>query len=412
MKKVSFAGAYGIKSIGDDAALLVMVDELRSRLGDLDGVVIARHAAEASYAPYGLRSVQNVEYDRKSESMGRWFRGFNYGDDRTELDQLYREIATSDLLVLGAGNAILDVTIDLLKGPIPYMALLSLMARMSATPVMWYGLSVGPLRTGYGRDLTRLIIDFAESVTVRDERSLDEIESLGLPRESATLLPDPVIGAEPADPGLAAGLLKKEGVPEGLPRVVVSVRDMPPDAGLSIEGFVEVMAQVSDRLVKELDAKVLFIPQCTYSHGEPFEDDRNVAEAVKERMERKEDAYVVCGEYTVKETLALYHGATAAVAARLHANVFSAIQGVPVVALSYNPKVGEFMRWLGCGEYALDLSGLSAEAITGALRRRLSDQKKNEEVRKRISEGRQEVSLYADIAMRLLSEGVSPAMQR
>ena len=412
MKKVSFAGAYGIRSIGDDAALLVMVEELRSRLGDLDGVVIARHAGEAGYAPYGLRSVQNIEYDRKSESMGRWFRGFNYEDDRTELGQLYREIATSDLLVLGAGNAILDVTIDLLNGPIPYMALLSLMARMSRTPVMWYGLSVGPVRTGYGRDLTRLIIDLAESVTVRDERSLDEIESFGFPRESATLLPDPVIGAEPPAPGLEAGLLKKEGVPEGLPRVVVSVRDMPPDAGLSIEGFIEVMARVSDRLVKELDALVLFVPQCIYSHGEPFEDDRNVAEAVKERMERKEGAYVVRGEYTVKETLALYRGAAAAVAARLHANVFAAIQGVPVVALSYNPKVMEFMRWLGCPEYALGLDGLSAESIMGALGRRLSDDEKDEEVRRRLMEGRREVGLYADMAMRLLSEGASPAMQR
>jgi polysaccharide pyruvyl transferase WcaK-like protein len=129
-------------------------------------------------------------------------------------------------------------------------------------------------------------------------------------------------------------------------------------------------------------------------------------------MERKEGAYVVRGEYTVKETLALYHGAIAAVAARLHANVFSAIQGVPVVALSYNPKVSGFMRWLGCPEYALGLNGLSAESIMEAVRRRLSDDEKNEEVRRRISEGRQEIGLYADMAMRLLSEGAGSAMQR
>ena len=46
MPKVAFAGAYGIRSQGDDAALQVMVDGLRERLGGFEGVVISRHAQE------------------------------------------------------------------------------------------------------------------------------------------------------------------------------------------------------------------------------------------------------------------------------------------------------------------------------------------------------------------------------
>src|SRR4030042_4013473 len=133
-RKVSFAGAYGIHSQGDDAALIVMVEGLRQRIGPFDGVVITRHAQENPYAQYSLRSVQNIEYDNKPESIGKWFRGFNYSDDRSHLELLQEEISSSDLLVLGAGNWLVDVTIDLLRGPIPYLMILTLMAKMSGIP--------------------------------------------------------------------------------------------------------------------------------------------------------------------------------------------------------------------------------------------------------------------------------------
>jgi colanic acid/amylovoran biosynthesis protein len=119
--KVSFAGAYGIRSQGDDAALLALVEGLRRRIEHFDGVAIARHAQENPYATYGLRSVQNIEYEHKSESIGKWFHGFNYGDDRDHLKLLQEEIGSSNLLVLGAGNWMVDVTIELLRGPIPYL---------------------------------------------------------------------------------------------------------------------------------------------------------------------------------------------------------------------------------------------------------------------------------------------------
>ncbi len=95
--------------------MLVLVDLLREKLGDVDAVVVARHAGEDQYSRYGIRSVNGLEYETKEQSIGKWFRGFNPDDDETDLCQLYSEIASSDLLVLGAGNFLVDYTIDLLK---------------------------------------------------------------------------------------------------------------------------------------------------------------------------------------------------------------------------------------------------------------------------------------------------------
>ena len=88
MKKVCFAGAYGMRCQGDDAALVVLAKGLRQRIGDFEGIVITRPHLDDSYLQYGLKSIRNIEYDKKAESIGKWFYGFNHGDDPSHLTHL------------------------------------------------------------------------------------------------------------------------------------------------------------------------------------------------------------------------------------------------------------------------------------------------------------------------------------
>jgi len=277
--KVVFAGAYGIRSQGDDAALLVMVEGLRRRFPDLQGTVVCRHADQELYASQGLRSLPNFEYESKDLSLGKWFRGFNFDDDRSDLCHLQKEIAQSDLLVLGAGNAMVDYAIDLLRGPIPYFVILTLMAKMTGTSVMWYGISVGPLHTEYGRNLTRLAAQLADVITLRDERSIGELRNLNWPSE-LTCLPDPVIGLQAVGESVTPHPVKQLALQHGGPLIAVSVRALPGNSELSFDDYLTGLAAVCDRLAEEREASLLFIPQCTYTHGNLLEDDREVAAKV------------------------------------------------------------------------------------------------------------------------------------
>lgn len=130
-KKICFGGAYGIRSCGDDAALVQMARMLEARIGRFDGVVISRHADENPYEDLGLRVIPGLEFESASDAAGKWFRGFNPDDDRADLRALRDEIAGSDLLILGAGNAFIDITIDVLRGPVPLMTVLCALAKMS-----------------------------------------------------------------------------------------------------------------------------------------------------------------------------------------------------------------------------------------------------------------------------------------
>ncbi|MFO7772812.1 MAG: polysaccharide pyruvyl transferase family protein [Dehalococcoidia bacterium] len=407
MKKVIFAGAYGIRSQGDDAALISMVEGLRRRLDNFDGVVIARHAHEEHYAPYELRCIPNIEYEHKSESIGKWFRGFNYDDDRSHLRLLQQEISTSDLLVLGASNFLVDVSIDLLKGPIPYLVILTLMAKMVGTPVMWFGISVGPFRTDYGRALSRLAASMANAVTVRDQRSVEELAQLGYSGE-VVQLPDPVLGLRAPRPDVARAITywrqahdKKRG-----PIIVVSVRDIPPTGNLSAQQYIDQMARVCDGLASRHAATLLFIPQCTYEHGNPSEDDRNVARWVVEQMQFPHNAIVVNDHLTVEGCLALYSQADVGLCTRLHGNVYAAIQGVPSVAVSYLPKVAEFMRWLGCADLVVALPEVSSATMLERLEMAIARREEiSNRILARVQSGRTAIEQYIDIACAQIAIG-------
>lgn len=398
-KKVSFAGAYGISSQGDDAALIVMVKGLRRRLADFDVKVITRHAGEDPYAKYGLCSIQNFDYENKSESIGKWFRGFNYDDDRSHLNRVQEEIASSDLLVLGAGNFLIDVTIDLFKGPIPYFVILTLMAKMVETPVMWYGISVGPFTTSYGRNLTRLAASLADVITVRDHQSSIELRQIGY-NGPIMQLPDPVLGLySSSSKNLNVIKHKKDG-----PIIAVSVRDMPSGSIFKTEQYVKSMSVICDNMVSRYNSTLLFIPQCTYSHGDYNENDQNIARSIVDSMRNNSNVIFIDEDLTVEECLGLYAQAELSLCTRLHANVYSAIQGVPSIAINYNPKVASFMNWLGCDDWTVHMSEFSPQKVIDEVEKAWAKRSSlSRSILARVAEGRAEVEQYADIACELIT---------
>ena len=86
-----------------------------------------------------------------------------------------------------------------------------------------------------------------------------------------------------------------------------------------------------------------------------MEHDRDlpVAEQIAAAMEER--AVVLRGRYDVYTMIGILARMKLIVAMRLHALVFGAGQGVPVVGISYDDKVSGFMHYIGrelCMEYA------------------------------------------------------------
>jgi len=364
-KRIVLLGAYGIESAGDDAPLCVLVDGLRRAhpAVDFEFTVVARHPDPLIESLTGARFLQNLEHQSREEARGRWFQGLNPGDDTGHLEAVSAAIARADLVVAGAGNFLVDLTIEVLRGPVPLFATYAFLADLHRTPFLLFGISAGPLTTRYGRSLSSWIARRSSAVTCRDESSARVLRELA-PEVEPELLPDPVLGLEPASDEEVALLFAEEGIDAETeqPRLALALRDL---SFLSFDQSVLVDA------VRELsrEYELLFVPQCTYAEG----DDRVVARELARRLGRATTHFVE-RRHAPSVLMRVYETADATLAMRLHGAVFSAMAGVAPVSIAYLPKVSAFLAGIGLDELALPVDSLTADdLIAGVARSRAVD---------------------------------------
>lgn len=366
-RHIVFVGAYGIQNAGDDAPLLVMTEGLRRRHPgvDFDFSVFGRHPDPMMEAASGARFQPNLEYESRASAAGKWFRGFNFGDDRRELDSIDAAIRDADLVVAGAGNVMIDVAFDLFRGPIPLCASYAFMADLHRTPFMLYGITAGPLASQKAREVSAWIARRSAVATVRDEASarvLHEVdESLEL-----EVHPDPVLGLMPASDAAFERALAIEGLARETvrPRLAVAWRD------LDFLGFDDrVLTDALRSLASDYD--LLFVPQSTGVDC----DDREVVRPIVRQLERELAATgadrridSLSQRHPPDVLMRFYETARVTIAARLHGALFSARSGVPVAGIAYLPKVRSFLEAVGLERSCVDLDDATPETIVAATR--------------------------------------------
>lgn len=398
-RTVLFAGAYGVCNAGDDLPLIVMRRELE-RLApeiDFDFRALARFPADWEQARYGVRMVRNLEFATRADSAGKWFRGLNAGDSPWPLLRLRAEFERADLVVLGAGNWITDLALDLFRGPIPLLALYVFLAQLHRVPVMLYGLSSIQLRRVWAQDLTTWVVRTVDVATVRDRETFDHLSALA-ERDDIEQLPDPALGGRP-DPLADAQAVLRRALPDaGRARpIAVGVRAL--DRVLPEREWNRVREALLEACRSLLEHHpIVFVPQCTH----PESDDRVEAAWYAERLGSSRVGLVE--ERLHPEALmAVYAECSLMIAIRLHAAVFAVTVGTPTLAIDYLPKVGSFMEGLGLEADCLDPATISGPALVRRAQELIvRPEPAREALAHRVAEKRARVRCYAERALGLL----------
>lgn len=399
---VAFDGAFAIDSAGDDAPLAFMVHALRKRLDRPRFVALVRHPDWRLARRLGIETAANLEHDSKAASRGRWYRGLNYGDSRSELEAVAEVVASADLLVLGAGNFLTEVGIDVLRGHLPRFVAMSLAAQMAGTPVMLFGLSANRLRHPWTARAAQWLLHAADGVTFRERIAIENLEASGVRIPDHALLPDPALGAPSAPIGLEASLLAREGIPAPTGRRLgIAIRDLGWLGGKTAERYEREQIALLDAWCANGGDDVLCIAQCTYDVDGPRTDDRRVARALRERCRYPEKVHVIGGRYDYDEVESFYRAVDGVVATRLHGAVFAARMGVPVVGVAYEDKVRGFFDQLGMLEASLPWDA-SSSAMLERLRSLMAEgDRTRERLRAGIARLQAGLTAYVDIAERL-----------
>lgn len=160
-KRFVLSGYFGFKNFGDEAILSVLVKKLQA-----DGHRITIISSDPQYTKKQFKHIRSVYTFKFQDIIGA--------------------IAKSNVLVSGGGSLLQDATS--LKSLIYYL-LIIFIGLFLKKKVIIFAQGIGPIRSKFGQFLTKNILKHCDYVSVRDEKSLQLLNSWGI---NADLLCDPI----------------------------------------------------------------------------------------------------------------------------------------------------------------------------------------------------------------------------
>lgn len=348
---ITGSSTYGVKNQGDDAMLATLVQGLKAVSPEVKITFLCRHPDSDYDRTFGFQSLKNLDHNSKEEAAGRLFFGFNSGDTNDHLKAIVRALSDSDLLIIG-GNSFMEIFPNgFLKGISSYAATLATISMSVGTPFALYGVNVvDEIRQDITRDHARFLADNASVVTLRENSGKKFLLNAGVCEKNLYVLGDPAFGIEAGEVDVQKILGRQSISLDKKPVIGVSFRyEYWSGDEDSFSAIGREFAAVLDNLIERLNVQVLFIPNCTYTLGNKWQDDRVVHREIKSFVTRKNQVFCVEEDLTIFETFGLYSLLDMHISNRRHSCVFAALNSVPFVAIdvSLGGHMWPFMAELG-----------------------------------------------------------------
>ena len=357
--KIVISGYYGFGNAGDEAMLTAILESLYNEQPNLDITVISGNPAKTGRT-HGVKAVPRLHFPL-----------------------IWHTLRQCDLLISGGGSLLQDVTS---KRSLYYYLSIMKMAQWIGKKVFLYAQGIGPLTRTHARSTVADVLNRCDYITVRDQKSADLLQELGVTQVPVRVTADAVLAMHPVDRGISEALLAKYGIGGIAPKVGIYVRNWKGD-GL----YKQVVAQAADRLIREEGCKVIFVPM-------QVPDDVMAARNIQSYMH--ESACVLTDEYTTAEMMSIAGNMDVVLGVRLHALVFAALMHVPLVGISYDPKVDSFLHMIHESAQG-NLQDVSADALVAAVGRKLRADHSEEEVHRAVVNLRYQSELTAELALGL-----------
>ncbi|WP_115993991.1 polysaccharide pyruvyl transferase CsaB [Cohnella lupini] len=339
------SGYYGFRNSGDEAVLKSILTALAEAANDAGIVVepvVLSGDPEWTTKQYGVEAV-----------------------NRTKLGEVRRALKNSDGLISGGGSLLQDATG---LGSIPYYLGIMAIARWCGKPTFVYAQGIGPVNRKVFQPFIARAFKRSAYVSVRDEESATLLRRYGVPPVKIEVVPDPVMGLPAGlDVGEESGKLEgvlggaqsgasisetksgsvNESSVESVGDSAADGEDTRPLVGVSVRFWRSDRADL-DRAAAALEAlagrhavRLRFLP---FHRGA----DEDASRYVMERLAGSGVAAELAPAHDDPQLMLREVGRCALlIGMRLHSLIYAANRNVPLLGLSYDPKIDQFVQRLG-----------------------------------------------------------------
>lgn len=360
MNRIVISGYYGFGNAGDEAMLSAILEAILEVIPDARITVISGNPRDTA-AKHGVTSI-----------------------GRFSLLSIIRSLWSCDLLISGGGSLLQDVTSH--RSLYYYLSIIFL-ATVLHKKIMIYAQGIGPLTRQLAKRAVANVLNHVTMITVRDQISKDELLELGVHKPPIKVTADAVLSMHAVDTTIGKRLLKAYNLSGVKYRIGVSVRSWK-----QATSYRHSLAKALTTLQEEMNAEVLFIPM---SHPEDTLEARKISELMKHKP------ILLDRTYTTTELLALSGCVDVMIGVRLHALVFASLMKKPVVGISYDPKIINFLDMIGQAPIGT-LDSLDETLLVERVKQLLLDKSVYEQSFKQIETLQEESLKTAHIALSLL----------
>ncbi|WP_054739447.1 polysaccharide pyruvyl transferase CsaB [Cellulosilyticum ruminicola] len=339
-KQIVLSGYYGFDNIGDEAVLFSILSLLKKEIPNTKIVVLSNNP-EKTKITYGV------------ESVNRW-----------DIKTVAKVIKQSDILISGGGSLLQDVTSS---KTIPYYLAIVKIAQFYKKKVVFYSQGIGPVNKSFSKTLMKMIINKVDGIYVREPGSKALLQEIGIKKPVEVSI-DPVIGIN-----LGREVKETKGAVQK-PAVGIYLR--PWQNEVHDENLLESMKEGLGELIAK-GYKLYFIPM-------HYNQDREISKKLQDKLVQSglgkaSDIEVVDKMLSIEEVLDYTASFDMIIGMRLHSLIMAAAEKVPMMALSYDPKVTGFMKEIEQADYCIDSDKVTAAMFREKLEKLIDNKAQQKE---------------------------------
>jgi colanic acid/amylovoran biosynthesis protein len=272
------------------------------------------------------------------------------------------EYVSADLIVSGGGTYLRD-DYGMISNLADYRLTLAL-----GKPLAFFTQSIGPFADPSPMHPLRAIFDRSVCILLRDERSLQYLNDMGVRGPAVAVVPDAAFAL-----GDEAFLQKEaEESRAGSPvRVAISVRDWKHFATCTREEgmsrYLEAIAGLVRHLLSTGIEEIVFLSTCQGIKA--YDNDAEIADRIVSKAGVSDDprVSVLRGFIRFDKLLEMLKSFDFTICTRLHVSILSLLAGTPALPIAYEFKSNEVFGELGLSRYVLDIENISEERLIGTV---------------------------------------------
>jgi polysaccharide pyruvyl transferase CsaB len=300
---VIITGYYGFNNFGDDAMLLSIIEGLKNSDPYVRILVLSNRPVDTKLN-YEINSIH-----------------------RMNLIKMVKYMKKSKLLIYGGGNLIQDNTST--RSLIYYLTTI-LLAKMFRMNIMIYGNGIGPLKRTINKYFSGKILNLVDAITLREGFSFDFLEALKVKAPIIKKTADPAFLMKIDDSFQSKFIFHNENIDLNDKLVGFCIRNWSEK-----EVYIEKLAKAADYISERYQLVPIFIPM-------HFPKDSEIGAEIACKMKHK--SYVIKNKYDIYQIIHIISKTEFLIGMRLHALILAVKLSIPVIGLSYEPKVTAFFK--------------------------------------------------------------------